>query len=1309
MVMSSQSTGGGTVTVKDGAGFGVDRDTPYVRHLQTDPTLNLSSLTLGSSAGAKIRFTLRDGNSAVPTLSTDSLTLKGINQIEIEGGNFAIGQFPLIKYATQLGSGSLAYSPAKLPWGVEATIVNNTANKTIDLVVTAIPPNRSAAKTSMRIDEASDYRSYPDAFPVTKMDGDMFMARIPVAQRVFDTAEACIAAPDNKVDDYSISRFIGTVRDLESDGWHVSSAWIFREDAKHRPGAGEFEEDLRVLSATELTNLRAGIANSALRSKDVKLIQLMGGNNVGGVRKNWFELSDELRTHLLSFDGIGTEMHVGDSDQGNEEQAARRILLLQEMAAITKWAKDNGKIALNFMGGNEATYSSLKATQHTYASLWREMLRLGVNYRAENLIYVRQGAHADGDVGGLAGKHVPESDFDSLTYQQQWVIRALKDTSLFITANNSVSMTADTTARLRVVAGKAECYPLTYTARSSNQSLIPDGNLSFIGRNDGLDHVLSITPNPGQSGGATITMTVTDGVDTRTRSFELTVTPAISVPAVAGGWINSSSTWGGTLPVAGDTQTWQTGARAINMSGQGADTFLGSTLEVQTGGSFSPGLPSANLTLNNLTLSGGLIAMNNNVPLRMNLQFNQFTLNGGTIRSGGSENMDVYFLNLILGGSGKINITSAGTGASIVEFGDGVNTMGFTGTFKITSYGRLNLPHIIPDKASFGLEISGTGRYINDAAVAVTSLTLDGEVIPPGTYTFADFTPAQKAFIGNNGGTITVVSSTNAPLIGNITDKTLNEDEATPAIPLTVGDIESAATALTITKTSSNTSLVPVANIVLDGTGINRTVTVTPAANQSGTATITLTVSDGVLATSQSFIVTVNPVNDLPTISDIPNITITEGDAPAAIPFTVGDLETDATALTVTKSSSNQSLVPNENISLGGTGVNRTVTITPVAGGYGTATITLTVTDGENTASDSFLLTVTPLGGVSIANGSLTDSASWNKPLPLANDTDNWAIGNHILTVSGGGASVLFEGQTLILRSGGILRSAGPGPVLTLNNLMLVGGSIENFHNGSFRVLLGGKTLTLDGGALASGAVNSARDLRFENGSLAGSGTIVIQNVATTGTASGSEVDFTNTINTQGFDGVFDVKLNGVLNLPPIAVGSASFGIAISGTGKYWNDAAVAVRSLTIAGHSFPNGTYTFANIGAAYQSFVGNNGGTITVATDTPLTFGSWALANADANHTPDMDHDNDGVANGIEYLMGQTGSTVTPLPRPDATGKISWPLSPDFLGTFAVQTSTNLSDWTTQTHTVNGNVIEYTLPSSQSKVFVRLVVNPQ
>ena len=78
-----------------------------------------------------------------------------------------------------------------------------------------------------------------------------------------------------------------------------------------------------------------------------------------------------------------------------------------------------------------------------------------------------------------------------------------------------------------------------------------------------------------------------------------------------------------------------------------------------------------------------------------------------------------------------------------------------------------------------------------------------------------------------------------------------------------------------------------------------------------------------------TFVLTVTSVNDLPTISDIADQTIAEDAPTGALAFTVGDVETAAADLTVTGSSSNTALVPNANIVFGGSGANRTVTVTP--------------------------------------------------------------------------------------------------------------------------------------------------------------------------------------------------------------------------------------------------------------------------------------------------------------------------------------------------------------------------------------------
>jgi hypothetical protein len=149
------------------------------------------------------------------------------------------------------------------------------------------------------------------------------------------------------------------------------------------------------------------------------------------------------------------------------------------------------------------------------------------------------------------------------------------------------------------------------------------------------------------------------------------------------------------------------------------------------------------------------------------------------------------------------------------------------------------------------------------------------------------------------------------------------------------------------------------ANGTLTVSGTTRIV-YTPTLNFHGASVFTYTASDGSLTDSATVTVTVTPVNDRPTISDVADLTITVGTSTGPIPFTVNDVESFG-ALTVTASSSNIALVPNANIVLGGSGTNRIVTIAPAAGQSSQSTVTLTVSDGNGgTAQDSFVLTVIP-------------------------------------------------------------------------------------------------------------------------------------------------------------------------------------------------------------------------------------------------------------------------------------------------------------------------------------------------------------
>jgi hypothetical protein len=102
-----------------------------------------------------------------------------------------------------------------------------------------------------------------------------------------------------------------------------------------------------------------------------------------------------------------------------------------------------------------------------------------------------------------------------------------------------------------------------------------------------------------------------------------------------------------------------------------------------------------------------------------------------------------------------------------------------------------------------------------------------------------------------------------------------------------VTDVETLAQDLAVTVSASNTNLFPLAGgppgqqagLSLGGTGTDRTLTLTPATNQSGVARITLTVADtNGGASVREFQVTVRQTAIAPTITGQPaNQTVTNG------------------------------------------------------------------------------------------------------------------------------------------------------------------------------------------------------------------------------------------------------------------------------------------------------------------------------------------------------------------------------------------------------------------------------------------------
>ncbi|MEI8028094.1 MAG: Ig-like domain-containing protein, partial [Pseudomonadota bacterium] len=222
------------------------------------------------------------------------------------------------------------------------------------------------------------------------------------------------------------------------------------------------------------------------------------------------------------------------------------------------------------------------------------------------------------------------------------------------------------------------------------------------------------------------------------------------------------------------------------------------------------------------------------------------------------------------------------------------------------------------------------------------------------------FTISDGVLMASRVFAFTVASVNNAPSISDVTNQSTNEDAPLNGLAVTISDVDNSLVCATaLSGASSNTALLPNANITIGGTAPNCTVSLNPASNQNGTATVTLTATDGLLSAQDTFVLTVNAVNNAPSISDVTNQSTNE-DAPLnGLAVTISDVDNSLVCATaLSGASSNTALLPNANITIGGTAPNCTVSLSPASNQNGTATVTLTATDGLLSAQDTFVLTV---------------------------------------------------------------------------------------------------------------------------------------------------------------------------------------------------------------------------------------------------------------------------------------------------------------------------------------------------------------
>ncbi|MED5279304.1 MAG: Ig-like domain-containing protein [Verrucomicrobiota bacterium] len=245
------------------------------------------------------------------------------------------------------------------------------------------------------------------------------------------------------------------------------------------------------------------------------------------------------------------------------------------------------------------------------------------------------------------------------------------------------------------------------------------------------------------------------------------------------------------------------------------------------------------------------------------------------------------------------------------------------------------------------------------------------------------------------------------PTIEAIADVVSNEDEAVAEIALVGDDKETIKSKLQYTVVATNADLVAPDGLVLRKTGSRRYLDITPLENAFGETDITVTVNDGIDEVSTTFKLTINAVNDPPTISAVEPIKINE-DQTVSFTVTLTDIDTAPEELKITGNAANAALLPSDNITSTGEGLTRTVTLSPGANMGGKTKVTLSVNDGDNTVSTETELTVIPVVDIPVAlPQELTTKYGKHLPLTLTGtDPDSLGLSFHLVEMPKNGSLI---------------------------------------------------------------------------------------------------------------------------------------------------------------------------------------------------------------------------------------------------------------------------------------------------------------
>ncbi|MBP9902294.1 MAG: hypothetical protein KBH45_12595 [Verrucomicrobia bacterium] len=320
--------------------------------------------------------------------------------------------------------------------------------------------------------------------------------------------------------------------------------------------------------------------------------------------------------------------------------------------------------------------------------------------------------------------------------------------------------------------------------------------------------------------------------------------------------------------------------------------------------------------------------------------------------------------------------------------------------------------------------------YTNSIQVGnVTNASIVG-LVDGATYYFGatalDGSGLESDFSNETLYSVPIPLGNQSPTLTALANITINESAGLQTVNLagiTSGATNEAQT-LTVTATSSNPGLIPNPTVSYTSPNPTGTIAFTPVALAFGSATLTVTVNDGGASNNivtRSFTVTVNSVNQSPTLTALANITINESAGLQTVNLAgiTSGATNEAQTLTVTATSSNPGLIPNPTVSYTSPNPTGTIAFTPVALAFGSATLTVTVNDGgasNNIVTRSFTVTVNQLPTISPITDQVIVINSATAPLPFTIGDSESSVSS--LTLSASSANLSLVQNTNIVFGG---------------------------------------------------------------------------------------------------------------------------------------------------------------------------------------------------------------------------------------------------------------------------------------------------